>query len=83
MVSNTVANADTGVSNIVANARTRMFGPVRKRNRIVKRSGIGWTANGAGCVATRAGLVLGEARGELHSSERPDRSPGGSAAEHG
>jgi hypothetical protein len=41
-------NAAIWVSNTVANARTRMFGPVRKRNRTVKRSGGGRSVNGAG-----------------------------------
>jgi hypothetical protein len=59
--SNIVASADTRVSHTVANARTRMFGPVRKRNRTVKRSGIGWTANGAGW--RKEAVVAGPQRG--------------------
>ena len=42
-------NAGTRVSNTVANARTRMFGPARKQNRIVKRGGNGWAAAEARC----------------------------------
>jgi hypothetical protein len=67
-------NDRTWASNIVASARTRMFGPVRKRNRTVQRSGSGWTANEAGSrsESVLAGLRTKQDSAVTLPTARPD-----------